>query len=187
MLFRSVLSIVLNIGFLFLVKYFNWFGGIFSSLLKKPFSAISFIVPLGLSFYIFTLVAYNVDVWRKKFPAERNFFKFAAFVSFFPKLAEGPIVSYDEIGGDGLFNNKTFEDIDLLKHFQRIILGVLKKVLIADILGVYVSYIWANFRDVPGVYFPLVAILYAIQLYCDFSGFMDMSIEIGRASCRERV
>lgn len=174
-----VLSIVINIGLLFVVKYFNWIGGALSSLFEQPFSAISFIVPLGISFYIFTLVAYNVDVWKKKFPAEKNFFKFAAFVSFFPKLAEGPIISYDEVASENsLFNEHTFEDIDILKHFQRIILGIIKKVLIADIIGIYVSYIWANWSTVPGWYFALSALLYAIQLYCDFSGFMDMSLGV---------
>jgi alginate O-acetyltransferase complex protein AlgI len=175
-----VLSILLNVGLLAAVKYFNWAGGMVASLINKPFSTFNFIVPLGVSFYVFTLVAYNVDVWRKKFPAEKNFFKFATFVSFFPKLAEGPIVNYDEVtnGNDSLFNEKRFGNIDQLKHFQRIVLGLCKKVLIADILGVYVSYIWTNWAEMPGWYFILAAFLYAIQLYCDFSGFMDMSIGI---------
>lgn len=175
-----VLSILTNVGLLVAVKYFNWIGGSVASLLNKPFSTASFVVPLGVSFYVFTLIAYNVDVWKKKFPAEKNFFKFATFVSFFPKLAEGPIVNYDELSfGEGsLFNEKRFGDIDQLKHFQRIVLGLGKKVLIADILGVYVSYIWTNWADMPGWYFALAAFLYAVQLYCDFSGFMDMSLGI---------
>lgn len=176
-----VFSIVINVGLLVIVKYFNWFNGMVTALVNQPQVLVKFIIPLGISFYTFTLVAYNVDVWRGKFAPETNFLKFATFVSFFPKLMQGPIMYYDELAHENegsLFTNVTFHDVDFLASFQRFVLGLLKKVLIADIIGVYVNYIWGNTNEVPGMYFPIVAILYAIQLYCDFSGYMDMSLGI---------
>lgn len=172
------ISILINVGFLVAVKYTNWLGNSIADVLKKPFDPINFIVPLGISFYVFTLVAYNVDVYKGKVSAEKNFLKFATFVSFFPKLAEGPITRYSEMKDGGLFGSERFSDVDFYKPFQRIVLGIAKKALVADILGVYVTYIWSNYTSLPGYLFPIVAILYAVQLFCDFSGYMDMSIGV---------
>lgn len=174
-----VISIVLNVGLLLVTKYTNWIGESLFSFLDKPFDPISFIVPLGISFYVFTIVAYNIDVYKGKIQAERNFFKFATFVSFFPKLAQGPITRYSEASGEGgLYGEHSFVNVDFLAPAQRIVRGLFKKVLIADILGVYVTYIWGNYSSLPGYFFPLVGILYAIELYCDFSGYMDMSLGV---------
>lgn len=174
----TTISIVLNVGILATLKYFNFFSTSIASIFHfSPFT-INFIIPLGISFYTFSLIAYNVDCNKRTTKAELNPFKFLLFVSYFPKVLQGPISSYDKLKEDGLFNEHRFSDIDYLKCFFRISVGLVKKIVIANVIGLYVDAVYTNLTDSYGLTLLLTSVLYAIQLYCDFSGFMDITIGV---------
>lgn len=98
-----IISIVINVGVLAVLKYFNFFSDTITSLFRLKRFTYNFIIPLGISFYTFSLVAYNVDCYKKKVEPEKNILKFLLFVSYFPKVFQGPISSYDTLERDGLF------------------------------------------------------------------------------------
>ena len=173
-----IIPLILNIGILLVLKYYNFFISSVNSIFKLSWITMNFIVPLGISFYTFSLVSYNVDCYKGTCDSEKNPIKFILFVSYFPKLIQGPISSYDKLKEDGLFDNHSFIETNYCNSFYRIGLGLLKKIIIADIIGLYVNSAYANLNDLYGFNLILVSLLYSIQLYCDFSGFMDMMFGI---------
>ena len=174
----TTIAIVLNVGVLVVLKYFNFFSGSIQSIFHFNTITTNFIIPIGISFYTFSLVGYNVDCCKRETVAEVNPLKFLLFVSYFPKILQGPISSYNKLKEDGLFSEHNFTDTDYLNSFFRISSGLLKKIVIANIIGLYVDSVYANLADTYGVSLILVSLLFAIQLYCDFSGFMDLAIGI---------
>lgn len=139
-----ILSILVNVVILVVLNYFNFFSESVASIFKIDPVIYDFIVPIGLSFYTFTLIAYNVDCYRRTYECETNFFKFLLFVSYFPRVLQGPISSIQRLREDGFYENHSFSEVDFRSSFGRLGLGLFKKVFIADILGVYVDYIWNN-------------------------------------------
>ncbi len=172
------LAIIINVGVLAALKYFNFFVDSINSLFHLSLNTYRFIVPLGISFYTFSLIAYNVDCCKRVTKAEINPAKFLLFVSYFPKVLQGPISSYDKLKEDGLFNQHNFVNNDYLKALFRISIGLVKKLVIANVVGLYVNKAYANLQTMFGFNLILISIFYAIQLYCDFSGFMDISIGV---------
>ena len=172
------IAIIINVSVLAVLKYFNFFSSSVASLFHFNTFTINFIIPLGISFYTFSLISYNVDVRRKVTNAEINPLKFLLFVSYFPKVLQGPISSYDKLKEDGLYQEHGFLDIDYLKSFYRIAVGLIKKIVIANVLNLYVNNTYSNLADSYGINLILGSLLYTIQLYCDFSGFMDISIGV---------
>lgn len=136
-------------------------------------------LPLGLSFYVFQLVSYLVDVCRGTVPAERNFTRFLTFVSFFPKMVVGPIARYASFAED--YMNTRFDLGEFTLGLRRFGVGLAKKVLIADVMADVANTVFnAPVATVPCAYCWLGAFAYAIQIYFDFSGYTDMAIGIGR-------
>ena len=176
--FITTISILVNVGILAVLKYFNFFADSVNSLLHVSIATYNFIIPLGISFYTFSLIAYNVDCCNRTTKAEKNPFKFLLFVSYFPKILQGPISSYDKLKQDGLFDNHSFKDNDYLKSFFRISVGLIKKIVIANVLNLYVNASYSNIKNSFGVELLLTSVLYTMQLYCDFSGFADITIGI---------
>lgn len=172
------LAIVINVGVLATLKYFNFFSTSINSLFHLSLNTYRFINPLGISFYTFSLIAYNVDCCKRVTKAESNPAKFLLFVSYFPKVLQGPISSYDKLKEDGLFEQHSFIDVDYLKALFRISIGLVKKLVIANVLGLYVDKAYANLQTMFGFNLVIICVFYAIQLYCDFSGFMDISIGV---------
>ena len=127
----------------------------------------SLIVPVGLSFYTLQIISYEADVYRGKIRAQRNPFKYALFISFFPQIIQGPIPRYEQLGGQ-LFEGRRFSADNLVRGSQRILWGFFLKLMIADKAAVAVNEIFDNFRMYEGTYVWVAGILYSIQLYTDF-------------------
>lgn len=174
----TAIAILINVGILAVLKYFNFFIGSINTVFSMSLTTYRFIIPLGISFYTFSLISYNVDCCKRITSAEKNPFKFLLFVSYFPKILQGPISTYKKMEEDGLFCEHNFVDINYLKSFFRISVGLIKKIAIANVLNLYVNAAYSNVGQTYGWQLALVSIFYTIQLYCDFSGFADITIGI---------
>jgi alginate O-acetyltransferase complex protein AlgI len=174
------LSIIINLLVLFFFKYINFFNttlAMFLNSLGITYTAdtLDVILPLGISFYIFTKIAYIVDVYRGTNAAEQHFGRFALFVGFFPNLTSGPI----ERAGHLLpqFAQKVFfDETRVIQGLRRIMLGVFKKVVIADRLAIYINSVYDQPDTYPGPVLLLATIFLAFQIYADFSGYTDIAL-----------
>jgi len=174
-----VCTLVVNFGILGFLKYFNFFAGSLNDLLAG--SGISFsiptlrlILPLGISFYTFQSMGYLVDVYREKFPAERNLAKFSLFVCYFPQIIQGPISFYNQLAHQ-LYEEHRF-CFTRFKHGCELILwGFLKKVVIADRAIIAINVAVNSYQRFGGTTLFFALFLYALQLYADFSGGIDIS------------
>jgi alginate O-acetyltransferase complex protein AlgI len=178
-------SLVTNLGLLGFFKYFNFFidsfQAAFGGLLGLNLQTLTWIIlPVGISFYTFQTLSYTIDVYRRELPACRRFSDFALFVSFFPQLVAGPIVRAHD------FLPQLSQDRPLSwrragEGFALFSFGLFKKVFIADRIAGYVDGVFAS-PDVYGGLTVWIAVLaYAVQIYCDFSGYSDMAIGTARA------
>ncbi len=183
-------TLVVNFGILFVIKYLNFLAGGLMHLMGAPAQdaqIISIILPLGISFYTFQATGYLIDVYRGTAEAEKNLFRFALFVSFFPQIIQGPISSYSKL------HHQLIEphDIDWLnfKHGVMIIAwGLFKKIVIADCAWIGIKAYYDNggingvvdFGGFGGTMVLFISLMYALQLYADFSGGIDIS----RGICR---
>ncbi len=167
-----LLILILNFGILAMVKYFRYY------IEALGFANLKFdlgiLIPLGISFYTFQSVAYIIDLYRDKFDADRNVFKFALFLSFFPLLIQGPISRYDQLAGQ-LYEGHPFRYRNLAFGAQLILWGFFKKLVIADRAGIFVSTVFDHYGEYEGCYVILALLLYSVQIYGDFSGGIDIS------------
>ena len=131
------------------------------------------IVPLGISFYTFNCAGYVIDISRKKYPAEKNFFRFLLYVSFFPHIIQGPFSRFDRLGRT-LFEPHSFDWDRMAAGMLRMLYGYSEKLLVADKLSPTVSAVMANPSKTPGIYLVAAVLGYGIQLYADFSGYMNI-------------
>jgi alginate O-acetyltransferase complex protein AlgI len=177
-----VLALVLNLGML---AYFKYFGFLEENLLyvmrllghEPHWTSLNIVLPVGISFYTFHSMNYTIDVYRGKIPLCRSPLNFALFVAFFPQLIAGPIVRASE------FLPQLQRDIRMSlreRDLWLVLKGLFKKVVIADNLAVFVDHVFANHAWMPSTIIWLAAIAFTIQIYCDFSGYTDMAIGIGR-------
>ena len=175
---RQILAgtLVLNFGVLGVLKYTNFVLGTISGMIGGEFEPLNLLLPLGISFYTFQSMGYLLDVYWGRSQAEHNLFRFALFVSFFPQILQGPIGRFGSLGKQ-LYVPHSFERNKIEGGFLRILWGYFKKMVIADNAVIFVNAIF----DHPDIYdgLGLVGVLaYSIQLYCDFSGGMDVVIGI---------
>jgi len=177
-------SIVVNIGFLGFFKYFNFFAESFSNaftLLGKPIDPVrlSIILPVGISFYTFQTLSYSIDVYKRKLEPTKNLIAFFAFVSFFPQLVAGPIERATNLLPQ--FYKKRFFNYNMaVDGIRQILWGLFKKMVIADNAAIFVNDIFSNYHDYSGSTLFLAAILFAFQIYGDFSGYSDIAIGTAR-------
>jgi alginate O-acetyltransferase complex protein AlgI len=134
---------------------------------------------MGISFYIFQSVGYMIDVYRGKYPPEANLFRFALFVSFFPQLIQGPISRFDDLSKT-LYQEHAFNGRTVSFGLQRILWGFFKKVVIADRIMAAVTTIVKTPDQYTGIYVLLGMLFYAVQLYADFTGGIDITIGIAQ-------
>ena len=175
-----VWAAVITIGMLVVFKYLeflfanvNWLMGVVGVHASLP--AVKLLLPIGLSFYVFQSLGYCIDVQREIVPAERNFFKHALFVSYFPQIMQGPIGDYGRLAPQ-LFEKKSFNYEQAVFGIQRVAWGFFKKVMIANIVADRINPVWDAVGDYPGfICWSAILVLYAIQLYADFSGYMDIA------------
>ncbi len=157
------ITLVILFGMLLFLKYYDFFA-----LIK-----VNIILPLGISFYIFQSVGYVIDVYRGKYDPEHNIFKYALFVSFFPQIIQGPISQYDQLAHQ-LYDTHDL-DFDELKYgLQLMLWGYFKKLIIADRAAVIVNTVFDNYANYPGSISAVAVFFYCIQIYCDFSGGIDI-------------
>lgn len=133
------------------------------------------ILPLGISFYTFMSIGYSIDVYRGEYKPEKNFLKYFLFVSYFPHILQGPMDKYNELSKD-LFEGKKFDYDNAVQGASRIVVGVFKKMIVADKLAEIVGIVTTNLDNYYGINIFLAIVFYAIQLYADFSGYMDIAI-----------
>ena len=173
------LALVINFGILAFLKYYNFFAGSLNDILGGfgiGFSAptLNLFLPLGISFYTFQSMGYIVDVYREKTGAQRNPFKLLLFVSFFPQIVQGPISIYDQLAHQ-LFEPHDF-DFTRVKHGMELILwGFCKKLIIADRAVIAINTVTADYGSFGGSTLTFTILMYALQLYADFSGGIDIS------------
>ncbi len=177
------LCVLLNAGILIVIKYldtgiayFNYYRLILTgnmNLILQPM----LVLPLGISFYTFQSLGYVIDVYYGKIKAEKNYFRFLLFVSFFPQIVQGPISRFADLKKE-LFSEKRIDFTVFASGLYRIFWGLFKKLLIADRLSSYVARSAAFREDYKGPYLLLCIFFYAFQIYCDFSGGIDVAIGV---------
>ncbi|MBU2650516.1 MAG: MBOAT family protein [Bacteroidetes bacterium] len=178
-------SIMLNIGLLLYFKYANFFVDNFNTLLGalgfSPMGWVRVALPIGISFFTFQKLTYSVDVYKKVHEPLKRVTDYALYILMFPQLIAGPIVRYNEIA-DQLVDRSANENIDnRLTGFFRFIIGLSKKVLIANVLGEEADRIFALGDSELTSYSAWMGVIaYSFQIYFDFSGYSDMAIGIGR-------
>ena len=176
--FVLTVGILLNLSILGYFKYFNFIVENIGYVFKVNFDLVKVVLPLGISFYTFQSLSYLVDIYRGEAKAQKNIFKLALFITLFPQLIAGPIVKYQEIC-DQLDNRKVYFD-DLIYGVKRFIIGLSKKMLIANTCGEIADKIFIqNPENFSTSVAWLGAISYTLQIYFDFSGYSDMAIGLG--------
>lgn len=176
------LSLAVSLGLLVVMKYTNFLlenvNGIIHAVSNmEPLSYMDIILPLGISFYTFQSVGYLIDVYNEKYEAQTNYGKFALFVGFFPQLSQGPISRYDYLSKT-LYSEHYFDATVVARGLQRILWGYFKKLVIADRVLIGLKTLLASPQEYQGIYFFVAMVFYAIQLYADFTGGIDITIGI---------
>ncbi len=172
-----ILSIIINAGMLAFFKYADFTIENLNSVLGTSISVLKIALPIGISFFTFQTLSYTIDVYRGVVKAQRNFIDLAAYVSLFPQLIAGPIVRYADIVPYLQNRKHSFEMIS--QGIRRFIIGLSKKVLIANVLGELCN-IFKSLNEKTVVFFWIYAISFALHLYFDFSGYSDMAIGLGK-------
>jgi len=178
------ISLLVNLGFLFFFKYYDFFvqnfvAGFSLLGIKFNISTLNILLPLGLSFYVFQSLGYVFDVYLGKIEPTKNIIIYAAFLSFFPKLVMGPIEKPGSILPQ-FSSERKFDYDKTVDGLRQILWGLFKKIVIADNCAVYVNDIFNNYHHYNGNTLFIGAVLYAVQIYCDFSGYSDIAIGTGR-------
>jgi alginate O-acetyltransferase complex protein AlgI len=172
--------ILVNLGMLILFKYFNFFSQNLSYVgdqlnLSFEIAHLEFLLPIGISFYVFMAISYIIDVYQNKTRAEKNLGIVALYLSFFPHLVAGPIMRAHELIPQ-FYKTYEFEALRVSDGLKLILWGLFKKVVIADRLALYVDLVYANPMNFDGFSFIVATFFFAIQIYCDFSGYCDIAI-----------
>ena len=173
-----VLSIIADLGCLFYFKYFNFFIENLNNITHLNLHFIDVVMPIGISFYTFQAMSYLIDVYRCDVKAQKSIYNLALYITLFPQLIAGPIVKYHDVEEQISNRDSTFEKVSY--GIKRFIIGLSKKMIIANTLGVVADQIFsapAQSLDTPTAW--LGAITYSLQLFYDFSGYSDMAIGLG--------
>lgn len=175
----ALLSLLVVFKYLeFLLVNVAWLGGVVGIKWHPP--ALDLILPVGLSFYVFQSMAYVIDVQRGEMPAERNFFRHALYVSYFPQIMQGPIGNYGRLAHQ-LFEEHVFDYEQVVFGLQRVAWGFFKKLCVANLIADRIEPCWTNIDGYSGaVVWSVILFLYAVQLYADFSGYMDIACGCSR-------
>ena len=175
-----IISIILCAGVLFFFKYFNFFTENISLLFEKlsiPMhpTTLKLALPIGISFYIFQTISYLVDVYKGDIHAEKSFGIYAVYISFFPKVMQGPIERGKKLLPQ-LNAHRKFQFDQASYGLKLMAWGYFKKLVLADGLSVYVNQVYNNLSAYKGFSLVLATFFFAIQLYCDFSGYTDIAL-----------
>ncbi len=173
-------TMIACLGVLLFFKYFNFLwdtvfdvASLFHSV-KQP-GYFDIMLPVGISFYTFQTLSYVIDVYRGKIKAEKHLGYFALFVSFFPQLVAGPIERPDALLPQ-LHAEKKLRQVDFVGAFRFMLVGFFKKIAVADAIGVFVNATYENIEATNGLSALISSVLFAAQIYCDFSGYSDIAV-----------
>ena len=172
-----VFTIVLN---LFIIGFFKYYGFLmenFNALTGLNIPIRKLALPIGISFYTFQALSYDIDLYRGKVPVQKNFVAFAAYITMFPQLIAGPIVRYEDVAKQMMKRKLSLSRFG--KGALRFIFGLSKKVLLANVVGALFDTIHASGTDLSVVTAWIGALAYTFQIYFDFSGYSDMAIGLG--------
>lgn len=178
------LSIIINLGFLGVFKYYNFFADSFAEALShlglkiSPWT-LSVILPVGISFYTFHGLSYVIDIYKERIKAERNFVDYAVFVSFFPLLVAGPIERATHLLPQ-IKKKRTFDYLKAVDGLKQILWGLFKKIVIADNCAEFANAIFNNSAEHSGSTLVMGALFFTFQIYCDFSGYSDIALGTAR-------
>lgn len=173
-------SFIINIGILFYFKYINFTVNILAQVFRSVHIQLNapvfdIILPVGISFYTFQALSYTMDVYRGEIYAEKNFFRYALFVSFFPQLVAGPIERSKNLLKQ-LAVAKKFDFEKARDGFLLMIWGYFLKVVLADRIAIFVNTVYGDYQTFNGVYIVVATVLFAVQIYCDFAGYSTIAM-----------
>ena len=172
-----VLSLVAVISILAFLKYYNFavknLNALLGLLSLNDIRGLELINPLGISFYSFMMISYLIDIYNGRISAQRNFAKYAAYVLYFPHVTQGPIARYESVAPQ-IYASRRFDYDAVIKGIWLMLWGYFKKLVIADRLALFVNEVFDEYRQYAGMIFILAGVAYSIQIYCDFSGCMDI-------------
>ena len=171
------LNIILNLGILAVFKYYNFFVVEFAQLFHIATDGLllKVILPVGISFYTFQALSYSIDVYQGKMEPTKDIIAFFAFISFFPQLVAGPIERATNLLPQFLHRREFIHDT-AVDGMRQILWGMFKKIVVADTCAIYVDQVFSNHTAQSGSTLLLAAILFAFQIYGDFSGYSDIAI-----------
>jgi len=173
----AILAVALELAALLCFKYADFFIMNFNAVTGLSLPFLKLALPVGISFYTFQILSYNIDVYRGKVPAQRNFVNLAAYVTLFPQLIAGPIVRYSDVAKQLEQRSHSFDKC--ADGIRRFIMGLSKKILIANALGELCAVFQAS-GEKTVLFFWLYAVAFSLQIYFDFSGYSDMAIGLGK-------
>lgn len=173
----TIITIVFDLGALCYFKYADFFIENFNAATGLSVPLLKIALPIGISFYTFQILSYNIDVYRKQTPAQKNFISLAAYIYLFPQLIAGPIVRYSDVALQLDERKHTFEKCAV--GIRRFVIGLSKKVLIANTLG-QIGDAFLKSDDKSVLFFWVYSIAFSLQIYFDFSGYSDMAIGLGK-------
>ncbi len=178
--FWLILSVGINLGFLGLFKYFNFFSDIVTDVkhlfgLNSSIARLDVLLPVGISFYTFHGLSYVFDCYNEKIEVRKNFIDYGLFVSFFPLLVAGPIERANHLLPQ-IERKRTFTELNAVNGLRQILWGLFKKIVIADNCAIFANTIFDNYPDYSGSTLLVGAVLFAFQIYGDFSGYSDIAL-----------
>lgn len=173
-----VLGVIINFAFLLVLKYANFFTETINTVFSAGLPEMTIIQPLGISFYTLQAVSYITDVYRGRYKACKNPLKITLYLSFMLTIVEGPIARYDQLGTQ-LNEGKKFTFKNLVFGAQLVVWGLFKKIVIADRAAELVNNVFNDAKFDSGVIVAAAVLFYTLQLYCDFSGIMDVVTGLG--------
>lgn len=171
------ISVIVDLGFLAYFKYADFFISNFNAATGLSLPLLRIALPIGISFYTFQILSYSIDVYRGDVPAQKNPINLAAYVTMFPQLIAGPIVRYSDIAKQ--LENRTHSFEKISAGIRRFVLGLAKKILIANTLGELCD-VFRSTDEKAVLYYWLYAVAFALHIYFDFSGYSDMAIGLGK-------
>ena len=176
--FFLVLALVILLGCLVVFKYLGFLCDNLSALTALPIPLPAITLPIGISFYTFQILSYVIDLYRGRVSVQRSYFRFLLYVSFFPQLIAGPIVRYETVESEMYSRHESWDDV--ICGLRRFIIGLAKKVIIANNVAVVCDTVFAAPALSGTLALWLAALCYTLQIYFDFSGYSDMAIGLGR-------
>ncbi len=174
----TCVAIIMILLPLFIFKYFDFSINIFNNLFRLNIGNFNLMLPIGISFYTFQILSYIIDLSKNDVKIQKSYFKLLLYVSFFPQLIAGPIVRYSTIEQE--IDNRKTSLKDFIYGFKRFILGLSKKVIIANNVAILCDSIYSNYNGFGSNMLWLAGFAYTLQIYFDFSGYSDMAIGLGR-------